>query len=358
MLVSFGVATDVASFDGDYDLWVVEPQTGARTKLLGEPGVAEVDAAPLYGRAFRGVFASALDEPNGHVVRRDDRREAEVHVLDARVLASLLFQNTPTGRAIDPDLRTFDLLEELPPPLEVQSFAQAGASAVTDAFGQVFVRRRLLGAVPIQDDGSAKFRIPGGVPFLFRLPDTPRSRAGALPRIQREAMAFAPGEDAPRFRASGRRPSAATATARSAARAATPPSGPTPSAARRRRRRATSPPPTSCARPPRARPSRDARTAPASHKLYRGGPRGRARIPMVRALLVDDDRKLGSPRLGELFQAHDVTLEHAADGLSGLARATTEPFDVVRCSTSCSPASTASRSAAPSANGAPCPSSC
>lgn len=203
VLVSFGVATDVASFDGDYDLWVVEPQTGARTKLLGEPGVAEVDAAPLYGRAFRGVFASALDEPNGHVVRRDDRREAEVHVLDARVLASLLFQNTPTGRAIDPDLRTFDLLEELPPPLEVQSFAQAGASAVTDAFGQVFVRRRLLGAVPIQDDGSAKFRIPGGVPFLFRLPDTPRSQAGALPRIQREAMAFAPGEDAHQgFRAS------------------------------------------------------------------------------------------------------------------------------------------------------------
>lgn len=49
---------------------------------------------------------------------------------------------------------------------------------------------------------------------------------------------------------------------------------------------------------------------------------------MVRALLVDDDLELGR-LLGELFQAHDVTLEHAADGPSGLARATTEPFDVV-----------------------------
>ena len=36
------------------------------------------------------------------------------------VLASLLFQNTPTGRVVEPDLNSFDIYEDLPP--DVTSF--------------------------------------------------------------------------------------------------------------------------------------------------------------------------------------------------------------------------------------------
>jgi hypothetical protein len=108
------------------------------------------------------------------------------------VLASLLFQNTPTGRVIEPDLKTFDVYEDLPPDLAASPDC-AGNSA-SDAFGQVCVRRRLLGSVPLQSDGSAHFRIPGGLPLVIHLPDDSESQRMKLPRWQREEMTFLPGE--------------------------------------------------------------------------------------------------------------------------------------------------------------------
>ena len=65
---------------------------------------------------------------------------------------------------------------------------------MSDPFGKVYVRRRLLGSVPIETDGSAKFTIPGGVPIVLRLPDTKLSKEKNLPRVQREQFVFYPGE--------------------------------------------------------------------------------------------------------------------------------------------------------------------
>jgi hypothetical protein len=63
-----------------------------------------------------------------------------------------------------------------------------------DEFGQLIVRRRLLGKVPLQSDASAKVWIPGGVPIVLRLPDSTLSKKLSLPRLQREEMSFYPGE--------------------------------------------------------------------------------------------------------------------------------------------------------------------
>ena len=104
MLVSFGAATDVAGFGGDYDLFVLDPETGTKTKLLGDVGTAEIEAVAVYPRADKGLYASSLDEPNGVTSIHSDRTEADVTVLDFPVLASLLFQNTPTGRIVDDQL--------------------------------------------------------------------------------------------------------------------------------------------------------------------------------------------------------------------------------------------------------------
>ena len=194
LLVSFGAAADAAAFGGDYDVYVMSPTTGVKTRLLGEVGVADVDAVGVYARALRPVFQSTLDEPNGHTVIKSGSREAEVQVLDMRVLSSLLFQNTPTGRLIDPELDTVSVYEDMPPPLEVDSFEKGGANVATDAFGRVYVKRRLLGAVPIERDGSTKFNLPGGLPIVFKLGDTTLSREKKLPRFQRESMVFSPGE--------------------------------------------------------------------------------------------------------------------------------------------------------------------
>jgi hypothetical protein len=195
MLVSFGAATDAASFGGDYDLYVLDTSTGQKTKLLGDPGSAEIDAVAVYPRVSRGVFRSALDEPNGHTRILPGHPEAEILVHDVPVLASLLFQNTPTGRPLE-TFDSFEVWEELPPPLDLASAAAGGAGIVKDEFGSFFYQRRLLGRVPVASDGSAKFQIPGGLPILLKLPDTPESRrsSGALPRAQRETLSFAPGE--------------------------------------------------------------------------------------------------------------------------------------------------------------------
>ena len=193
MLVSYG-AGDPASFGGDYDVYVMDPASGAKTKLLGSAGTAEIEPVGVFARAPKGIFASALDEPNGHTYIQEGQTSADVTVLDMTVLASLLFQNTPTGRLVEPDLPSFDVYEELPP--GVTSFAACGSNAVTDAFGQVCVRRRRLGTVPVQSDGSAHFRIPGGLPILLHLPnDNESARVMNLPRWQRETMTFTPGEN-------------------------------------------------------------------------------------------------------------------------------------------------------------------
>jgi hypothetical protein len=196
MLVSFGSGAP-ASFGGDYDLYVLDPNSGAKTKLLGATGTAEVEAVAVYPRTDKGVFASAPDEPNGHTsvaAGLDPTRggTADVTVLDMTVLASLLFQNTPTGRVVEPDLSSFEVYEDLPP--DVASFSAGGSFVATDAYGKVYVRRRLLGSVPVLPDGSAHFRIPGGLPIVLRLAEDSESQRLKLPRWQREEMTFLPGE--------------------------------------------------------------------------------------------------------------------------------------------------------------------
>jgi hypothetical protein len=173
---------------------VLDKDTGARTKLLGEAGSSELEAAPIYARLAKGIFKSSFDEANGHVRILEGRADAEITILNMQVFASLLFQNTPTGRLMEEGIKDFEVLEDLPPPLEVTTLDAASANVVSDVYGKVYVRRRVLGKVPVMKDGSSKFKIPGGLPILFRLPETETSKARKLPRVQRESTMFAPGE--------------------------------------------------------------------------------------------------------------------------------------------------------------------
>lgn len=194
MLVSFGAASDPGTFGGDYDIYALDPVTGTKSPvLIGGSGSAEVDAVAIFARNSRGIFDSTLDEPNSYNYLQQGHSEADILVLDMPLLATLLFQNTPTGRPIEP-VTSFDVYESLPPPLTVTDFAGGGTNVVKDAFGQVYVSRRLLGHVPIDGDGSAHFQVPGGLPFSFGLPDTQMSQQGKWPRQQRETLQFSPGE--------------------------------------------------------------------------------------------------------------------------------------------------------------------
>jgi hypothetical protein len=192
-LVSFGAGAP-AAFGGDYDLYVIDPLSGAKTKLVGAAGTAEVDAVAVYPRADKGIFVATPDEPNGNTYIEPGDPNADVSVLDMTVLASLLFQNTPTGRVVEPDLKFFEVYEELPP--DVTAFPDCGGNTACDAIGKVYVRRRSLGSVPVASDGSAHFAVPGGMPILLRLADDSESKMLNLPRWQRETMTFVPGEHA------------------------------------------------------------------------------------------------------------------------------------------------------------------
>jgi hypothetical protein len=194
MLVSYGTGAP-ETFGGDYDVYVADPVSGTKTKLAGNTGTAEVDAVAVYARASQGIFASAPDEPNGHTYVVPQETAAEVTVLDMPVLASLLFQNTPTGRLIENDLKSFDIYEDLPP--DMGSSTCGAPFAFSDAYGQVCVHRRLLGTVPVLADGSAHFKVPGGLPIVLHLAaDSESSAMKGLPRWQREEMTFVPGEHA------------------------------------------------------------------------------------------------------------------------------------------------------------------
>ena len=193
VLVSFGAASDPGTFDGDYDVFVFDPRTGQRTKLLGAAGRADMEAVAIYPKAARPGFPSRVDEPNGFS-RNHGGLDADVTVLSMPLLSSLLFQNTPTGRAVENDLAKFTVYEELPPPLDVSSYGAGGAALVQDSFGQAVIRRRLLGDVNVEKDGSSRMRIPGGVPIILELPPTAVSLSSSTPRLQRESMSFFPGE--------------------------------------------------------------------------------------------------------------------------------------------------------------------
>jgi hypothetical protein len=194
LLVSFGTATDVGTFAGDYDVFLFDRASGTRTKVLGTVGTAEVDAVAVYAKVSRGIFAPIGDEPNGFTSIHDGATEADINVLDMPALSSLLFQNTPTGRVVE-DFSQFDLYEDLPPLATETTIATANPSNVaTDAFGKVYVRRRLLGHVPLQADGSTHFVTYGGLPLVIDLPATTLSTKSNLPRFQREELGFAPGE--------------------------------------------------------------------------------------------------------------------------------------------------------------------
>jgi hypothetical protein len=194
VLVSFGTGAP-DSFGGDYDVYVMNPVTSQKTKLLGAAGTAEVDAVAVYERVGKGIFDSPFDEPNGHTTTDPTLKASDVTILDVPVLASLLFQNTPTGRLVESDLASFDVYEDLPP--DVTSFPPCGDKTVCDKLGptgMVYTRRRLAGTVPVQGDKSAHFRVPGGMPFVLKLGPDAESVQMNLPRWQREAMTFAPGE--------------------------------------------------------------------------------------------------------------------------------------------------------------------
>jgi hypothetical protein len=197
-------AGSLSSGGYDFDLCALDPLSGRVEHLYGEPGRAEIEAVPIYARDNHGVFVSRVDEANGNTRVEAGAEDAEVHILDVPVLASLLFENTRTGRPLDKRLGGLEVLESLPPPVESTAFSALPTQRVVeDAYGSLYVHYQSLGVVPLSADGSARFRFLGGHPIVLRPTDLagePLTFPEGAPfdgeMTQREEMQFYPGERA------------------------------------------------------------------------------------------------------------------------------------------------------------------
>jgi hypothetical protein len=195
-------ARDLTRGGFDFDLCALNPAAGgAPVRIAGEAGRAEIEAVAIYARENRGVFAARNDEPNGATYIDEGESDAEVHILDAPLLATLLFDNRRVGRPIDARIGGFDVLESLPPDVNAKSFRDLRGGVLDDAYGSLFVQYDELGHLGLHDDGSAKMRVPGGHPIVLRVTDE-RAKVLTFPdgapfsgeMVQREEMQFYPGE--------------------------------------------------------------------------------------------------------------------------------------------------------------------
>jgi hypothetical protein len=198
LLVSYAanvVALD--SFSGNFDIVEMNPLTGERIPLISGPNdeLWPVAVAPRYNLR---QFQSRLDEPNGatKILNDDSHKDhAEITLLDAPLFASLLFQNTRTGRVVPQDNFGLSLWEDFPPEANVKSFDAATPSSVfSDDFGQVYVRRGLLGSPPLYSDSSTSVSIRGGMPLVLQARVKLAADSAAADHFQREEMQFYPGE--------------------------------------------------------------------------------------------------------------------------------------------------------------------
>ncbi len=188
-------ATDLRSIAGSFALAVIDPLSGERRELSR---VADDLLWPVavYARAARPVFQSRIDEPNGATRVDAGRGFSEITYLDLPLLSSLLFQNTRSGRPLPDNLGSVEFWEHLPPAGGVVSFDTGGPFVTEDAFGRLYVRRRPLGTTTPEEDGSAKVRLPGGVPFNLALQVQLEGDAAPTLHHQRESNQFYPGESA------------------------------------------------------------------------------------------------------------------------------------------------------------------
>lgn len=198
LLVSYAPgATDLAAFPGGFDLVVFDPVTNQRTALRDDATADLLWPVAVYARDNPlGVFTSRIGEPNGaaRVYTDEARRKAsEITFLDVPLIASLLFQNTRTGRRVE-TTGALEVWESLPPEAGVTSFADGGGFVTSDDYGPIYARRQLLGAATLEPDNSLRVKVPGGKPITLALHARLAGDSDPTYHFQREAMQFYPGE--------------------------------------------------------------------------------------------------------------------------------------------------------------------
>ncbi len=199
ILVSYAAnVKDLANFKGNFDIFSIDPHTGQRTPLISDADDLIWPVAVYAHYNPHGVYQSKLDEPNGatHVYTTPDRKDrSEITVLDMPLLASLVFQNTRSGRLMPPDTtqragvggstareghQERGSERQLPGPGSIREDVRAASPA----------RQRWTSSTTAPPASRSRVACPSCSPRPSSLAATPRPRQ----HFQREEMQFYPGE--------------------------------------------------------------------------------------------------------------------------------------------------------------------
>jgi hypothetical protein len=165
----------LASYSGDlgggsYDLVIVDPAGPAgarRSTVLACPGRACVQAVMAYKRERRPLFNNVAQLVFGGHVDGSDPTHGTVSYPDLPMLATLLAANLRTGRFVDQyrGAKQVAIYQDLAP-----TDAASGAAGQVGS-EKVYQNRMLYGTAPLNDDGSAKLRLPSLTPMIIELQD-------------------------------------------------------------------------------------------------------------------------------------------------------------------------------------------
>jgi hypothetical protein len=171
-LVSYSATTDLGgSSTVQYGLVVVDLNSAARVPVanLSGGGQSVVEAVLAYKREQRPMFDNVTQLVfGGHADPTTDPMHATVHYPDLPMLGTLLGANLRTGRFVD----------ELRPAAKIAVYQDQGPMDVaTGMAGQmgtehVYQNRKLLGAVDLAPDGSARLELPSLTPLVLELQDS------------------------------------------------------------------------------------------------------------------------------------------------------------------------------------------
>ena len=182
-------------FGGDYDVYVLDPGTGAKTKLLGDAGTAEVEAVAVYARDRQGhLRVRAGRAERAHVRSTRASPSADVTVLDMtrpRVAPLPEHADGARRRARPAELRR----------LRGPAARRRRASPRVRRQHRVRrVRQGLRAAAPARHRARSRptarrtFASPAACPSSCTSRTTASRSSCNLPRWQREEMTFVPGE--------------------------------------------------------------------------------------------------------------------------------------------------------------------
>src|SRR6185437_4171938 len=147
----------------DWDIVAIDPETGARTTLVGGAG-AQVDAVLAIKYPPRALYMNRRQLVFGGGVDMSLVDRAIIHMPDAPMVFTLLTGNLRRGRPVD----TFRGATQL-------AVYSEGMASPTTTSGNlpsgIYQMRTLLGTAPIASDGSVKFSVPAGRGVVLELQD-------------------------------------------------------------------------------------------------------------------------------------------------------------------------------------------